>query len=182
MHQRKIIRDAVVQRLTGATPVGSRVTSFRVDPYRTADLPALSVYTPSDPTDDQETTQQVMWRNLDVEIVGWVVDKDTSPAEDQMDAIAEAVEAVFDADVSLGGACGGRGAYLQNTEMVVVASMDNERFDAPRGLIKMTYSIPYTTDRFRPATLNTFATAQVTTQANGAGANNVITDTITEPT
>jgi hypothetical protein len=182
MHQRQVIRDAVVQRLTGATPAGSRVTVSQVDPYRTGDLPALTIYTPSDTTDLEQTTQQVLWSDLDLEIVGWVVDRDASPAQNQMDAIAEAITAAMDADLFLGGACGDKGATLQSTEMVIVAEMDGKRFDAPRGLIKLTYSIPYTTNRFPTATVNDFATAQITTQANGVAENNVITDTITEPT
>ena len=182
MHQRKVIRDAAVARLAGATPASSRVTAAQVDPYRTAELPALSVYTPSDAVDEERTTQQVLWRDLDLEIVGWVVDRDASPAQDQLDALAEAVEDAFNADLFLGGAVGGGGLAYRSTETAIVAEMDGRRFDIPRGLIKITYAARYQTNPFRPTTPNDFLTAQVTTQANGAGADNAITDTITEPT
>jgi len=182
MHPRKVIRDAFVSRLTGATDAGTRVTSSRVDPYRTADLPALSVYTTSETKDDDNTTQQVLWRDLEIEVVGWVVDHDANPAADQLDALALSIEATMDVDIYLGGAIGGDGLMLQSTEMVIVAEMDGRRFDIPRGLIKLTYSVQYETNRYQPAIVTNFSRAGVTTQIAGASADNVISDLITEPT
>lgn len=182
MHQRKVIRDAAVARVTGVTPAGSRVSAVQVDPYRTADLPALSVYTPSDAVNEEETTQQVLWRDLELEFVGWVVDRDASPAQDQLDALALAIEAAMDADLFLGGAVGGNGLSYRSTDIAIVAEMDGRRFDIPRGLIKITYSARYETNRFPTTTPNDFRTANITTQVAGAGSDNTITDIVTEPT
>lgn len=184
-HPRKLIRDAMIAALRNATPAGPRVTNTEVDPTRIQGLPALSVYTPSDPTDDNISTSQELWRNLDIEVVAWVVHSDASPAVDQMDGIAETVEAIFDADRFLGsapGVVGGQGLALTNTEAVVISEINGQRLAQKIGLLKMTYTAPYLTSRVVQGTLADFRTAATTTQVTGATVDNAAQDVIAIPT
>lgn len=178
-HQRKVIRDEVVRRLVGQTPAGSRVSAARVDPYRNAELPAISVYTPSDAKDEGNTTAQVLSRDQELEVVVWVVHSDTSPAVDQLDAIAERVEAVMDADLFLGGAAGRDGLVLQSTETAIVTEMNGKQIDPYLGLMKMTYSIPYLTDRETVTATDDFKRSGTTTPVDGQPVDAAMQDLIT---
>lgn len=189
MHQRKVIRDAAVTALLNHTPAGSKVKSTRVDPYRASELPAIAVHTPSDAIDEANTTSQELSRDLVLEVVAWVVDSDANPAEDQMDAMAESVEAAMDSDRYLGGACGRDGLVLQSTEMAIASEMDGRRFEQPRGVLRLTYTAPYLTSRVAQGALADFSTAATTTAINGLPVDtadppvdNAIRDVIAIPT
>lgn len=180
MHQREAIRSAVISRLSGNTAAGTRVSDTPVDPYpnRPGELPAISVYTPSDEIDSDFTTPRELWRKLDLEIVAWVVHSDSSSAAHQMDDLASSIEGIMDTDLFLGGACGGDGLVLSSTETAVIKDLDGRRIERPLGLLKMTYTIPYSSDRSTVTPPNALNTVDAKTQITGAASNNIAENNI----
>jgi hypothetical protein len=142
-HPRKLIRQAVVAALVAAnTSAGARVQPTRIEPHKKTQLPAISVYTLSDPVDEDASTQTEEVHELEVEIAGWVAHTDTLSADDAMDDLAEQIESAMTADPYLGGKAGD--SRLVGTLMQVVE--DNARSDPQIGIVVLTYAVQYRTD------------------------------------
>lgn len=174
-HPRKLIRQAVVAQLAGATAAGARVQGTRVEPHRKSQLPAISVYTLREPVDldaSAGTAPRELTRDVKVEIVGWVAHSDANPVDDAMDDLAEQIEAAMDADPYLGGKAGD--SVLEETVMQVLE--DDGRSDPLIGIVTLTYSVTYRTSPAAPDDLDDFNRVGATHQIVGAGDDNAAHD------
>ncbi len=138
-HERKIIRDAVVTRLYGATSAGAHVEASRVSSWKTSDLPALGVYTLHEES-EQANLEGGLKRTLTVlvEINAAL----TEQVGDVLDALALQVENAFDADRTLGGIADD--LWLSGTS---IALSDGQSI--PMGLGQMTFEVTYYTPPVR---------------------------------
>lgn len=160
-HPRKLIRHAIVGLLTNATSAGTRVSATRVDPHKKTELPALSVYTLSEPVDPASaiTSPRELTREVKVEIAGWVAHSQALPVDDAMDDLAEQIELAMDADPYILGTAGD--SVLENTEMTVEAG------DPLVGIVTLTYSVTYRTFVDQTVATDDFLRAGVTTKVVG---------------
>ena len=143
-HQRKLIRHAVVALLVSAnTAAGARVKGTRIEPNKKSQLPAISVYTLSETSDDKDTAPIELTRELKLEITGWVSHSDALPVDDAMDDLAEQIEAAMAADYYITNTVAAQ--MLEATEMQVLE--DDGRSDPLVGIVVLTYSITYRTDQ-----------------------------------
>lgn len=101
-HVRQQIRDEIVTTLTGLGTTGSRVYRSRVYPVADNKLPGLLIYTS---TEDIETVTitppRTQMRALTLTVEAYV--KGVSNFDNQVDTIAEEVEAALAQDVTRGG-------------------------------------------------------------------------------
>lgn len=125
------------------TAAGARVTGTRVDPHKRSQLPAISVYTLSEETDEDSATRVPLelTRHLKLEIAGWVAHSDEVPSADAMDDLAEQIEVAMAADYYIGGTVADQ--MLEATVMQVVE--DDGRSDPLIGIVVLTYAITYRT-------------------------------------
>lgn len=172
-HQRKLIRQAVVQLLANAaTAAGSRVMGTRVDAHKRSELPAISVYTLSEASEPNATAPREITRDVQIEIAGWVAHSEATPADDAMDDLAEEIEAAMDGDRFLGALAAD--SLLVSTEMQIRAE---EGKSSPLvGLVTLTYSVTYRTAPAAPALPDDFLAVKATHQIVGAAANNAATE------
>lgn len=174
MHPRKLIRDAVVAALTGATAAGARVKATRVAPNSAAALPALAVYTPADDTDEDSiaTKPRELLSRLTLKITGWIADTAALAGDDAMDALAEQIEAAMDVDRFLGGACGGEvGTVRMSTETGVL-----DDGDPIVGVVTLTYRAEYYSSPAPPALANDYLRTGTTTDMDGTGSAPTVSD------
>lgn len=142
MHQRKAIRDRVVQILTGLATTGSNVFASRLYPVDAASLPALLIYTLSEASEfDTVGSSRRLLRQLDLNIEGLAQVNDT--LDDTLDAIAKEVEIALATDPALGGTA--RDSMLRSS--VVAVRKDGEK---ESGSIVMTYTVTYRTVATNP--------------------------------
>lgn len=175
-HPRKVIRHAVVALLKGKTAAGHRVQGTRTRPHKKGRLPAIGVYTTSEPVTPEsgETVPLELLRVPEVRIVVWVElseQSDDDDAMDPVDDIAEQIEAAMDSDRYLGGEAGD--SVLADTEITV-----DDQGDPLVAMMTMTYSFAYRTSPAPPGPLDEFLTAGVTTQIVGAGDDNAADDLV----
>lgn len=173
-HQRKLIRHAVVAQLLDRTAAGARVVANQTEPWKNVQLPCIGIYTPEETVDEDKTQRpRELIRGLALTIVGWALHTDANPAVDALDDLAEQIENVIDADPYFGGTAGLDGATLTGTE---TAFEDDERHADPLiGVIRLSYFVPYTTTP-KVASLDDYLRTGVTTQIDGAAANNTVSD------
>lgn len=138
LHQRQVIRAAIVALLTGHTAAEARVVPCRRNPLRQSDLPAISVYTIDETVDDESaaTAPRELTRRLEVVVQSWV--PVTASIDDDMDALALEIETAMHADPFLGGAVGD--SILKATNLRI----DPEGKE-PVGVVTMTYEVTYRT-------------------------------------
>jgi len=136
-HPRKLIRDTVRDLLDGETDAKSRVYASRIIPYREIELPAISVYTLDESSTADNATQEIT-RELELVIEGIVAIVDPMRADDELDALAEQIEAAMDEDIFLKGDAGY--SYLASTSMEILD--DSDRLV---GLVTLTYTVTYHT-------------------------------------
>lgn len=179
LHPRRLVRDAIVAILAGATSAGSRVSKTRAVPNRTGELPAISVYTLEEHVDEASATTapRELTRLPRVAIVAWVEDTDALPVDDAMDALALEIETAMDGDRYLTGTAGD--CILSSTEMSVESS---EKGDPLIGMMRMVYSVTYRTDQHDAAPTADFARAGVTVQIPGSSPDNAPNEVFMIPT
>jgi hypothetical protein len=177
MHPRKAIRHASVALLVNATSAADRVRPTRTDPIRAGSLPAIGVYTLMDDVNIELSSPREEQHDLQLEIAGWVADTAALPVDDAMDDLAEQIEAAMAADRFLGGAAGDQGALLQRTEMQVLAE---NGADPLVGVVTLTYHVVYFVVPGATSPVNDFLRTGVTTQIDGAGVNNTVSDLINQ--
>jgi hypothetical protein len=167
-HQRKLIRDNRVAALKNATAAGMRVFPTRLDPLKPTELPAISVYTLSEETDEAsaDTAPREIKRTLELEVRLWVAHSDGVHLDDAVDALAEQVEAVMDADRYFGGTVSD--SYLKKVEMEV-----DEDTDPLIGVARMFYAATYRTSPAAPGGLDDFKTVDAKYQLVGGVADTV---------
>lgn len=168
-HPRKLIRQAVVALLTGATSAGARVQGTRVEPYRASQLPSISVYTLNDPTDTSVTTDRERTHVLELEIAGFVAHTDAISVDDAMDDLAEEIEAAMLANPYLvidGVRLAGE---VQLVGTIMEVREDDARSSPLVGVIVLTYEVTYRVDLVAAAPVDDFLRAGVTLRIEGAG-------------
>lgn len=175
LHPRAVIRKAVAALLKGKTVAGQRVFTSRVEAFGAHHLPAISVYTTDEDADTGDTSPRRYTRTTDVVVQAvFDVDKDL---DDAMDAMALQLEAVLLADPSWGGVADD--SVLTKSAMYLA---ETGRSDL--GCLALTFRAEYDT---RPglldeATLDDFATADVTYDLAPPDGSADAEDTITLPT
>ncbi len=100
VHQRTVIRHAVVALLLGQTAAATRVYAARQLPVRKGELPAVMVFTNRDPVDPDsaDTAPRELRRRLELVIDALVAGVDGAALEDALDAIALQIETAMAAD------------------------------------------------------------------------------------
>lgn len=137
-HQRKLIREAVKAALVAAgTAAADRVFETRLVPWRTAQLPAISVYSRSEDGITVESEPRVLRRPLSLVIEGVVIAN--QDVDDALDALSLEIERAMHADPTLGDVCGD--SYLASVEL---GMMDVEGA-RPMGAVQLVYAVTYRT-------------------------------------
>lgn len=163
-HPRKLIRQTVVALLAGAnTAAGTRVLGTRIVPHRKSGLPALSVYTLSDPVDQEVSTDIEETHELELEIAGWVAHTEALPVDDAMDDLAEQVQTAMRGDPFLSGKASE--VRFKGTVMEVVE--DDGRSDPTIGVVVLTYLVTYREDLTAAAPTDDFITVNATHKIAG---------------
>ena len=105
-HPRTLIREAVAARLIESLPkVDARITPARISIHRSTPLfagklPAVLIYTRDERIDDQPNADPgLRYRKLDLSVE--IITSGDAAAE-EADVLAQAVEAILDADETLG--------------------------------------------------------------------------------
>lgn len=142
MHHRRVIREAVVALLqAGETDAGDRVFKNRVLPMRIrgdkAELPAILVYSLEEDVDDDSATTapRELTRRLSLAVDALAVGADEE-VDDDLDQLAEQIEAVMHADPFLGGVAAD--SILGGT--IIEFDGDGERVI---GRVGLTYEVTY---------------------------------------
>lgn len=166
LHPRQEIRQALVAALKGTadprpTAAGDRVFETRFVPWRTQQLPAISVYATSEPIREgsKETAPRELTR--DVRMVVDVVVAAADDADDALDALCLQVETALHADPTLGGKASD--CVLEDTELGTIA--DSGR---PMAAAQLTYVATYITGAPEEAELEDLQTATVKHDLSGA--------------
>jgi hypothetical protein len=180
LHPRRLIRDAVVDTLTGVTAAGSRVSKTRSEPGRVEELPIISVYTLEESVDEASvlTEPRELKRYPRVAIVARVLDTEAVPVDDAMDAIALEIEAAMAGNRYLNGTAGDHGAILSSTEIEIQQSDNGDPFV---GLIRLIYAVTYYTTETDPDPAVPFLRAKSTVQIAGSSPDNAPSDVFDIP-
>ncbi len=163
-HERQILREAVVARLTNATAAQHRVEAMRFVSYRGLELPAIGVYISEEPIDTSSSTApRKLTRTPQLAIEG-VVRYAYDKVENDLDALALEIEKAIDPDPTFGTLCD---AILSSTSLDVLIDGDTMV-----GVVRLTYAVTYETDAPRPAdvTLDALKTVDAKTSLGGAQA------------
>lgn len=158
-HQRQIIREAIKATLLGKTVAGSRVYETRLVPWRTQELPAISVYAGDESSDDRDTAPRELERTVDMTIdAALFADADV---DDALDAFALEIERAMHADPTLGGTASD--STLISTTIGTMAEGNR-----PLGAIQLVYRTTYYTYAPDPAdaTLDDLNTINIQTRLN----------------
>lgn len=101
-HVRQLIRDDIIQTVTGLTTTGSRVYKSRVYPMDATKLPGLCVYS-KDETSEPSTmgSDRTMTRTVSIIIESYA--KALSGYDDALDTIALEIETALSGDRKRGG-------------------------------------------------------------------------------
>lgn len=141
-HPRTLIREAVKALLSANLPkVDARITASRISIHRSvplfaAKLPAILIYTRDERIEDQPNADPgLRYRKLElsVEIIA-----SGEAASDEADTLAQAIEAILDADETLGLLV--EGTRLTRTEI----DLDGEG-DTPLLAVRMSFEVSYWT-------------------------------------
>ena len=174
MHQRRLIRAAVVAALINSTSADARVFPTRVVPHRVKDLPVISVYILDEDvdSDSSETAPRELTRNPSVTLECWVAPG--TNVDDAMDDFAEEVENAMDVDPYFGGTAAD--SILNSTVMESLTDSDREI-----GFLVLSYDVKYRTEPLGlTAPLDDFNTANTTHNPGGdVHEDDVATDSIT---
>lgn len=138
-HPRKLIRQKVVELLTGKTVAQDRVYGERIDPINSKHkLPAITVSIPDDAVSSDSTniSPRELEREPTIQIEGWLAR--VANIDDEMDDLAEEIEAVMHDDPYLAGTVGRQGIYQEDTETQVILHAGRTL-----GLVTLTYGGAY---------------------------------------
>lgn len=141
-HQRQIIREAFAAQIKGAEPAfktaaGPRVFETRMVPWRTQELPAISVYSGDESVDDQKSAPRELKRTVDMTIEATVIA--SADLDDALDALALEIERAMHADPTLGGAASD--TVLKRT--TIGTMVEGNR---PLGAVQLVYETTYYTN------------------------------------
>ena len=141
MHYRQRIRDALASALTGQTSAGTNVFTSRARPILEIlqrKESVLSVYT-ADESSERNGTGYLLDRKLQVTVEGMMGGGDD--LDDQLDLLAQQVEAVIDADPTLGN--------LLSEDLVLAATATeiSARGNMQVGAFRLDFECSYQTER-----------------------------------
>lgn len=141
-HPRKLIRQAIVDALKAAsTAAGQRVYKSRATPWRTVELPAISVFSAEELVDEgsEESSPRELKRGADFVLDLVLAMPADGDVDDALDDLAEQVENAIDQD-----------RYLGNTasDSFLVSSTFGEvpEGNRPMGALRLVYRTRYLTD------------------------------------
>lgn len=160
--ERKAIRDAAVARIQAAgTALGARVFSNRVTPIQTRDLPAAVVFTRGETVSAISEAPRIDRREL--RLVVHLVAIANEAVDDQLDALAAAVESAIYGGNDLGGLVSTIGlASIEGPEL----SDEGERIT---GNLALVWTVVYETEpREAEDASDDFATAHVEYETHAA--------------
>lgn len=141
MHQRQLIRERVVQMLTGATDAGKEVYDSRpwnVWPEKT---PTIIVFTPRDDLELHKQAPRTLKGTLAVEIVVFARARKTAtppaliPAQQIVDAVVEQVVSLIESNRLLKHPTTGEAAAAQSVDSGLVTSIETDFDDGDRGVL-----------------------------------------------
>lgn len=160
LHQRKLIRDRVVQLLRGRTAAGERVWANRFLPLRNQELPAVLVYALDESVDPDSalTAPRTLTRRLSLSVDAIVAATSEGEIDDALDALGLEIEEVLHRDRFLG-TFKERTAAPAVDDGIVADSMltDTDRGhevvgDRLCGRLAHTFEVTYQTDAPTPLT------------------------------
>jgi hypothetical protein len=138
-HPRKAIRLAVIEQLKiGVPSVSDRVFKSRAYPMGRQELPAICVYTLTEPNEEL-TLRGRLERRLALAVD--IYARATEAPDDELDDIAEEVEAAMNADRSLGKTC----LWHFLAETVIGFAGPAGGGEQANGIARLRYTIRYTT-------------------------------------
>lgn len=143
-HARKQIRDAVSALLTGLSTTGQRVYPSRAFSLEESELPSISVFTANEAVTRTTMAPIRYHRDLEVIIEGHAVADEL--VDDSLDQISAEVE------VAMSGALVADGVTL-STQLLSTASSLSGEGESQVGVIRLTYTIPYSTLESTPESL-----------------------------
>lgn len=136
-HPRKLIRDAVVERLKAAsTSADSRVFANRALPLFKNELPAILVYLSSEPSEISIEAPREYRRNLQLTLELVAQNNSEGGLDDALDELAEQVERVMFEDETFGG-------LVSDTILGETTAEIIEEGEKPVGAVKISFSMPY---------------------------------------
>jgi hypothetical protein len=106
-----IVQGLVALLIAANTAAGTRVTNTRVDPYKKADRPALSVYARNDQVNESASSEMEEAHDAEIEIVG-------SADPVAIGSLMAQVGVVVRADPYLGGLASDSGITRTNIQVV----------------------------------------------------------------
>lgn len=145
-HLRKIIRDAVVARVTNLTTTEMRVYKSRNLPLTATELPALCVFARMDRPDYDAPSAMglpAIARVIELHIQGYVKDSDATTIEDTLDEIAEEVETAMYLTPFAG---------LQAVQLGEQTIEAEDSGDETLGMIDMVFNVTYRAAEGAPGT------------------------------
>jgi hypothetical protein len=184
MHERQAIREAIKAQLIGtpptfATAARDRVFKSREAPLRVAELPAINIYTDSEPVDPDSgnSAPRELKRTAVIAVEGWVVASDD--VDDRLDDLALEIETAMDQDLNLTDTA--FDSVLVSTEIGI-----NPKGERPMGCVHMEFAVTYHTQIRTVAPVALFDTADIRvsldgTQALDDQAHDLVTDINQEP-
>ena len=141
-HPRTLIREAVAARLVGHLPtVDARITASRIHIHRTTPLfsgklPTILIYTRDERIEDQPNADPGLRRRL-LELSVEVIASGETAAE-EADTLAQAAEAILDADETLG-------LLVEGTRLTRTEIDQGGDGDSPVLAVRLTFEISYWT-------------------------------------
>lgn len=136
-HVRKQIRDNIETTLTGLSATGSNVYRSRVYPIADDKLPGILIYTDAEEVETVSITPpRTQMRALTVRVEVFV--KALSNFDDEIDTIAEEIEAAIAADVT-------RGGLAKDTTITGFESEFSGDGDQPVGTGRISITVDYAT-------------------------------------
>lgn len=178
MHERALIRSAIVDALKGAaTAAGDRVFKRRSKPFRAAELPSINVYFTDEPIAEgsARTAPRRLERRALFNIDFFTAQPDEELLDDELDAADLAIEQVLDNPATLA-ALAVRDCILSNTEAGIVVSGN-----MPLGCVHVEYEITYRTAVRAPAPTDKFDELSLTVKTGTQEHLNVRTGINQEP-
>lgn len=141
-HIRKLIRDSVVDDVTGLTTTGARVYRSRLYPLSDAQLPGLCVYTGDEQVNTSTITRpRTQERQVEVRVEVFVAAQ--QDYDDEIDSIIEEVEIAMSADVT-------RGGVAKDTKLASIRNTMAADGEIPVCIAVMSYQIHYTAKENAP--------------------------------
>lgn len=169
-HPGKLVEQGLEVVLVAAgTAAGARVHRDRVDPFKKGELPAIALYSPDEEVDEDRSTSTELERAADLELQLFVGGADAEVVSDAMWDIQEQVENAMNANPSISGAA--VDSVLRKVSREIVEA--NGASSPLVGIVTMTYSVTYRTDRTAGAALDDFVTVNATHKVQGGVADTV---------